>query len=149
MKRTALFPLLLVTACVSPNPAKVVPTPAVGTAACDGLDETTCRAAAGCHANYVDQAIDDVSVFTFDTCSGPAPADDGGCWFLDEAPCATHDDCVTVHKIDPDGSVYFADCEDEGSQPPGGGSGDPVDAGTDGGDPPADAATPCDVDAGP
>jgi hypothetical protein len=98
--------------------------------ACSGLDETTCRATTGCHAAYHDQAINDVSVFSFDTCTGPAPLETDGCWDLDEETCAQYDNCTTVRKIDTDGSIYFADCEGEGDQPPNKDPGDPVDAGT-------------------
>lgn len=125
MKNVAILGLLLsasLTACVADNDAPTSSTHAAvsdpSEDPCVGLDDATCRATDGCHVNQHDQAINDVSVFSFDSCSGGAPDRGVDCWELDEATCGTHDDCITVRKVDDDGTIYFADCENEDGSGP-------------------------------
>jgi hypothetical protein len=76
--------------------------------ACDALDEKTCLATAGCHAEYTgfecppnaDCTMAPATI-TFWTCSAVAPSgpqEGGDCWSLDAQTCSEHDDCATTYQ---------------------------------------------------
>lgn len=68
---------------------------------CDGLDQASCQAAAGCRAIFVDTCPQcDGLALAYAGCWGTAPSgpiQGGGCVGLDAQACSRHDDCAAVH----------------------------------------------------
>lgn len=84
--------------------------------ACEGLDESSCLATSGCHAEYLDVSDGTNSFIGFGACWDIQPlpiVEGGGCSGLDAFTCAEHDDCSTLIKQDADGNVFFSQCQDE------------------------------------
>lgn len=68
--------------------------------ACDGLDQPSCEATAGCRAILVDECPTcDALVLGYAACWGMAPSGpiQGDCYGLDAQTCSEHDDCQAVH----------------------------------------------------
>lgn len=86
--------------------------------ACDALDENTCLATAGCHAEYTGFVCppnaDCAALWSgvaFWTCSEVPPSgaiEGGGCWGLDAQTCAEHDDCASAYQVPSDTSSTHA-----------------------------------------
>jgi hypothetical protein len=88
---------------------------------CEGLDEFTCAATAGCRGAYVDGSLCEGGLcpqyYQFFECWGVAPSgpvQGGDCYLLDAYECSRHDDCSAVYAGDPStGAASFAYCQPE------------------------------------
>jgi Cys-rich repeat protein len=79
--------------------------------ACSGLDQNSCEATAGCHADFEGGA--------FWQCVALPPAGvnpQGSCTGLDAQTCSEHDDCVSNYNYDASGSTSYASCAPENQQ---------------------------------
>jgi hypothetical protein len=68
--------------------------------ACEGLDQPSCEASAGCRAIFVDTCPTcDALFLSYAACWGTAPSGpvQGDCNGLDAQACSEHDDCSAVH----------------------------------------------------
>jgi hypothetical protein len=95
--------------------------------ACEGLDETTCRATDGCRA--IDVVGWDTPIVVYTTCWGTAPSGPvhGECVGLDAYQCSRHDDCRATYRSDLEGQLSFEACLPEAPICDGGGAPWPTD----------------------
>jgi hypothetical protein len=67
---------------------------------CEGLDQPSCEATAGCRAILIDECPEcDALVLSYAACWGIAPSGPatGECYGLDAQTCSEHEDCEAVH----------------------------------------------------
>ena len=87
--------------------------------ACDGLDEKTCGATPGCHADYLgtpcppnaDCLWSGVNFWQCSAVPSTGPIEGGDCWGLDAQTCSEHDDCASAYTpLDPSVAHTFDQC---------------------------------------
>jgi Cys-rich repeat protein len=79
---------------------------------CSYLDQNSCEATAGCHADFYDNG-------SFWQCVGTPPTgaiEGGSCQGLDAQTCSEHDDCVSNYAYDPSGNTRYETCAPENQQ---------------------------------
>lgn len=81
---------------------------------CEGLDESSCQATAGCFAAYLsDPAVDVASEFWGCWQTAPSGPVHGMCSGLDAQECSRHDDCVAYYEGSWHGAASFGWCAPE------------------------------------
>jgi hypothetical protein len=78
---------------------------------CSALDQNSCEATAGCHADFYDNG-------SFWQCVATPPTGviQGSCDGLDAQTCSEHDDCVSNYAYDASGSTRYETCAPENQQ---------------------------------
>lgn len=112
--------------CYGPVEPQALPDWASCPGACEGLDETSCMATAGCRASYWQETCppwadcDVLSSPVFQECWGTAQSGpvQGACEGLDAYECSRHDDCLAVYERnweagDEEISTMFSYCAPE------------------------------------
>ncbi len=74
---------------------------------CNGLDQTSCEAATGCHAFFLDQSSSDGSTSYWE-CEAVAPNGpiETACDGLTAQDCSDHDNCISIYSSDGTGTSY-------------------------------------------